>query len=86
MDFAWPPLDYCTRKDIQPRWYRPGPLFEARGLGRWPSHSSGVWSEALWQRCFRAEVKSGFGLGEGEHYNVLSSVVSVGMLTPIPGN
>ena len=30
-------------------WYRPGPLFESRVLGRWPSQSgSSVWSDAMW--------------------------------------
>lgn len=30
-------------------WYRPGPLFESRVLGRWPSAGfNTVWSEALW--------------------------------------
>ncbi len=31
------------------RWYRPGPLFESRVLGRWPSQgSASVWTEAIW--------------------------------------
>jgi hypothetical protein len=31
-------------------WYRPGPLFEGRVLGRWPSQgSTSVWTEALWE-------------------------------------
>ena len=30
-------------------WYRPGPLFESRVLGRWPSQGAiSVWSEAKW--------------------------------------
>ena len=30
-------------------WYRPGPLFEGRVLGRWPTQgSTSVWTEALW--------------------------------------
>lgn len=30
-------------------WYRPGPLFEARVLGRWPTQAeSSVWSEGAW--------------------------------------
>lgn len=30
-------------------WYRPGPLFEGRVLGRWPSSgSTSVWTEDLW--------------------------------------
>lgn len=31
-------------------WYRPGPLFEGRVLGRWPSQGgTSVWTEAIWQ-------------------------------------
>jgi len=31
-------------------WYRPGPLFEGRVMGRWPSQgSTSVWNEALWE-------------------------------------
>lgn len=30
---------------------RPGPLAEARLLGRWASSGRGVWSDALWQAC-----------------------------------
>lgn len=31
-------------------WFRPGPLFESRVLGRWPSQGSiAVWSDAMWQ-------------------------------------
>jgi len=48
-DFCWPPLDYCLEKGIGPKWYRPGPLFEGKVLGRWPSQSTdSVWSEAMW--------------------------------------
>lgn len=33
-------------------YYRPGPLFEARVLGRWPSAGgNSVWNDALWQAC-----------------------------------
>ena len=33
-------------------WWRPGPEFESRVLGRWPStENTGVWSEALWNAC-----------------------------------
>jgi hypothetical protein len=61
--------DWCDEidpKDAQPtdiewprhsgRWYRPGPLFESRVLGRRPSSSDGVWSEALWEACTRSLV------------------------------
>jgi hypothetical protein len=33
-------------------WYRPGPLFEGRVLGRWPTSGlNSVWSEAAWKLC-----------------------------------
>lgn len=39
-DLNWPPQSEC--------WYRPGPLFESRALGRWPSSGTyGVWSDLL---------------------------------------
>lgn len=48
-DFQWPPKDFCKERGITPRWFRPGPLFEGRVLGRWPSQSvDAVWSEAMW--------------------------------------
>jgi hypothetical protein len=48
-DFCWPPLDVCAERGIEPQWYRPGPLFEGRVLGRWPASGvGGVWSDALW--------------------------------------
>ncbi len=48
-DICWPPLDFCKERGIEPQWYRPGPLFESRVLGRWPSQATvAVWSEALW--------------------------------------
>ena len=48
-DVCWPPVDHCSRLGIAPRWYRPGPLFEGRVLGRWPSQAvNSVWSEEAW--------------------------------------
>jgi hypothetical protein len=48
-DFCWPPADICAEQGVEPRWYRPGPLFEGRVLGRWPASGvGGVWSDALW--------------------------------------
>lgn len=45
-DIAWPPASG--------RYYRPGPLFESRVLGRWPSQSiDSVWSDALLGVAFR---------------------------------
>ncbi len=43
-DVEWPPGSS--------RWYRPGPLFQARVMGLWPDTGSGVWSPALWAACF----------------------------------
>ncbi|ARU40198.1 hypothetical protein CCB80_03210 [Armatimonadetes bacterium Uphvl-Ar1] len=43
-DFEWPPESGV--------WYRPGPLFESRVMGRWPSQATNsVWSNAAWQAC-----------------------------------
>ena len=40
-DLEWPPGSGV--------WYRPGPLFESRVLGRWPTVGSmNVWTESLW--------------------------------------
>jgi hypothetical protein len=39
-DIEWPPASG--------RWLRPGPLAQARLLGRWPDAASGVWSDVLW--------------------------------------
>jgi hypothetical protein len=47
-DFEWPPGSG--------RWYHPGPLFQAKVLGCWPSQGLyGVWSDYLWQIACRAE-------------------------------
>lgn len=48
------PVDQPSTGDLEfppgsGRWLHPGPLAEARLLGRWPAVASGVWSEALWQ-------------------------------------
>lgn len=38
-------------------WHRPGPLFESRVLGRWPSTGTdSVWSDALWQMCLQEQA------------------------------
>jgi hypothetical protein len=48
-DFCWPPLAVCHEQSVEPQWYRPGPLFEGKVLGRWPSQGTyGVWSDADW--------------------------------------
>ncbi len=42
-DIQWPPGG---------AWFRPGPQFESRCLGRWPSSGNkGVWNDSLWQSC-----------------------------------
>lgn len=43
-DLEWPPGSGV--------WYRPGPLFESRVMGRWPSQAVGsVWSEAAFRHA-----------------------------------
>ncbi len=43
-DFEFPPSSG--------KFYRPGPVFESRVLGRWPTQRTcAVWSEDAWQRC-----------------------------------
>ncbi len=47
-DIEWPPGSG--------KWYRPGPLFESRVLGRWPTAgSTSVWNEALWAAALVAQ-------------------------------
>jgi hypothetical protein len=42
------------------QWYRPGPIAEARILGRRPSAGTfGVWSDALWQAALSARLEPG---------------------------
>lgn len=50
-DLEWPPGSG--------KWYRPGPLFESRVLGRWPSTGSmNVWTENVWlQTLVRQQIK-----------------------------
>lgn len=39
-----------TDIEFDGEWYRPGPLFESRVMGRWPSQAvNAVWSDSLWQ-------------------------------------
>jgi hypothetical protein len=56
-DIQWPPAwatDYVARTGQSPRWYRPGPVAEARLLGRFPSQSVySVWSDGDWQAACR---------------------------------
>ncbi len=52
-DFAWPPLEWCARHGREPKWYRPGPIFQARALGLDPDAGDGVWSPPLWEACVR---------------------------------
>jgi hypothetical protein len=47
-DFQWPPEEFRDRSD-PPMWWRPGPQYQSRVLGLWPSAGTyGVWSELLW--------------------------------------
>ena len=50
-DIQWPPGSG--------RYLRPGPIAEARWLGRWPSQGTyGVWNEALWEAVLRPQEES----------------------------
>lgn len=54
-DLEWPPGSG--------EWWRPGPIAEARLLGRWPSAGTyGVWSDLLWSMAEKAEL----GIDPGE--------------------
>jgi hypothetical protein len=64
------------------RWYRPGPIFQARALGLWPDTGAGVWSPALWQACFPLyepplpldrlpEIGCDCSMGKGEDFYAL---------------
>ena len=56
-DVVWPPVaaeEYCRRTGQKPRVWRPGPLAEARLLGRFPSQGiNSVWSEGDWLSATR---------------------------------
>lgn len=48
-DIEWPPGSGF--------WFRPGPEFESRCLGLWPSSGTkGVWSDALWKAVEKREI------------------------------
>jgi len=48
-DIEWPPSSGT--------WLRPGPLAEARLLGRWPSQATNsVWADGVWQACETANL------------------------------
>jgi hypothetical protein len=50
-DVSWPPEDLCQERGQEPCWYRPGPLFEGKVLGRWPSTTvDAVWSDFAWEK------------------------------------
>lgn len=58
------PVETITPLDIEfpvgsGNWYRPGPLFEGRVLGRWPTSSiNNIWTEAHFNGCLtRIEIK-----------------------------
>src|SRR5262245_6089830 len=73
-DFEWPP--------DSGKFYRPGPWFQARGLGLWPDSGSGVWTDALWEACLRGprpafpldalpQVGCDTATGKGEDYHAI---------------
>jgi hypothetical protein len=54
-DIEWPP-PFANRDGVlvpgSGRWFRPGPEFQARCLGMWPSGGTySVWSELVWRLC-----------------------------------
>jgi hypothetical protein len=77
-DVQWPPEEY--RDPAEPaRWYRPGPVFQSRGLGLWPDSGAGVWSDALFEACLAGprppfppddppEIGADMSTGKGEDY------------------
>ncbi|HEX5272171.1 MAG TPA: hypothetical protein VFW33_16860 [Gemmataceae bacterium] len=72
-DLEWPPGSS--------RWYRPGPIFQARAMGQWPDTGSGVWSPALWDACLREpppfpfpgtpEIGCDCATGKGDDYHAI---------------
>lgn len=60
-DVLWPPEDakwFIRESKQKPRWYRPGPLAEARLLARYPSSSiNSIWSDGDWMAATREGVK-----------------------------
>jgi hypothetical protein len=50
LDFEFPPASG--------RFYRPGPVFESRVLGRWPTQGSqSVWTEAAWEKALEPQIE-----------------------------
>lgn len=60
-DVQWPPpwaTDYIQKTNQKPRWYRPGPLAEARLFARFPTQgATAVWSDGDWQAACRLNLK-----------------------------
>jgi hypothetical protein len=51
-DILWPPKTAEIADLSERRWYRPGPIAEARMLGRRPAAGTfGVWSQRLFESC-----------------------------------
>jgi hypothetical protein len=54
-DFLYPPPGnkaFPDNEENHPRWYRPGPLFESRVLGLFPTQgSNSVWTEMMWENA-----------------------------------
>jgi hypothetical protein len=49
-DLEWPPSAVTGRPG---KWYRPGPVLQARGLGLWPQKGKGIWTDSLFAACLR---------------------------------
>lgn len=60
-DVQWPfpwATDYIQRTGQKPRWYRPGPLADARLFARFPSQSAySVWSDGDWLAACRVGLE-----------------------------
>lgn len=57
LDFCFPPEPIARELGIEPKWYRPGPHFESKVLGRWPSQATNaVWPLALIEACLSGEL------------------------------
>lgn len=59
-DIQWPPahaVEYCNRTGQKPRWFRRGPIAEARLFALFPSQAvNSVWSDGDWQAAIRENL------------------------------
>lgn len=73
-DVEWPPGSG--------KWYKPGPIFQARAQGCWPDTGSGVWGDALFDACLRGpqppwpmttlpEIGVDCAMGKGDDFHAI---------------